>query len=117
LTWLGEILENLTPYYKKDYMYKKVALAMVMVLLLTPLSMAAYPSDVTILDKPAIVKLNDDQLIDVYENTLVELEALRSFHATSGFSPKEYKDYKALLKFRLMLVVEIHSRNLEIPQF
>ena len=79
--------------------------------------MAEFPSDVTILDKSSITKLTDDQLTDVYENTIVEIEANRSFHATSGFSPKEYKDYKALLKFRLMLLVEIHSRNLELPQF
>ena len=98
-------------------MYKKFALAVMMVLCLTPLSMAEFPSDVAILDKPAIVKLSDDQLIDAYENTTVEIEANRSFHATSGFSPKEYKDYKAMLKFRLMLLVEIHSRNLELPQF
>ncbi len=98
-------------------MFKKFALMMMMVLCLTPLSRAEYPSDVTILDKSAIVRLSDDQLIDTYENTLVELDASKSFHTTSGFSPKEYKDYKALLKFRLLLIVEIHSRNLEIPQF
>jgi hypothetical protein len=98
-------------------MYKKFALAMMMVLFLTPLSMAEYPSDVLILDKPAITKLTDDQLIDTYENTIVEIQADTSFHATSGFSPKEYKDYKELLKFRLLLLVEIHSRNLELPQF
>jgi hypothetical protein len=98
-------------------MFKKFALVMMMTLILAPVSMAEYPSDVSILDKPGIVKLTDEQLIDVYENTLVEIEADRSFHATSGFSPKEYKDFKALLKFRLMLLVEIHSRNLELPQF
>ena len=38
-------------------MFKKFALAMMMVLFLTPLSMAEFPSDVTILDKSAIVKL------------------------------------------------------------
>ena len=90
---------------------------MMMVLFFTPLSMAEYPSDVAILDKPAIVKLTDDQLIDTYEDTIVEIEANRTFHATSGFSPKEYKDFKALLKFRLLLLVEIHSRNLELPPF
>jgi len=79
--------------------------------------MAEFPSSVTVLDKPAIVKLSDDQLIDAYEDTLVEIEANRTFHATSGFSPKEYKDFKALLKFRLLLLVEIHGRNLELPQF
>ena len=98
-------------------MFKKFALAMLMVLTLTPLSMAEFPSDVIILDKGSITKLTDDQLIDTYENTLVEIQADTSFHATSGFSPKEYKDYKALLKFRLLLLVEIHSRNLELPQF
>ena len=79
--------------------------------------MAEYPSNVTILEKSAITKLTDDQLIDTYEDTIVEIDASRSFHSTSGFSPKEYKDYKALLKFRLLLLVEIHSRNLELPQF
>ena len=98
-------------------MLKKFLLAMIMVLFLTPLSMAAYPSDVTILDKPAIVKLNNDQLVDIYEKTLVEIEANRSFHATSGFSPKEFRDYKALLRFRLLLLVEIHNRSLDLPQF
>ena len=98
-------------------MHKKIILAVLMVLWMTPLSLAEYPSDVVVLDKASIVKLTDDQLIDTYENTLVEIDASRSFHTTSGFSPKEYKDYKNLLKFRLLLLVEIHSRNLELPQF
>jgi len=98
-------------------MFKKFALAMLAVCLLTPVSRAEFPPDIIVLEKPAIVRLTDDQLIDTYENTLVEIEASRSFHATSGFSPKEYKDFKALLKFRLLLLVEIHSRNLELPQF
>ena len=98
-------------------MFKKFALTMMMVLFLTPLSMAEYPSNVTILEKSAITKLTDDQLIDTYEDTIVEIDASRSFHSTSGFSPKEYKDFKALLKFRLMLLVEIHTRNLDLPQF
>jgi hypothetical protein len=98
-------------------MFKKSVLAMMMVLFLMPLAVAEYPSDVVILNKPAIVKLSDDQLVDAYENTLVEIEASKSFHTTSGFSPKEFKEYKALLKFRLLLIAEIHSRNLELPQF
>jgi len=98
-------------------MYKKLTLAVMMLFFLTPLSMAEFPSDVTILEKADITKLTDDQLIDAYENTIVEIQANTSFHATSGFSPKEYKDYKALLKYRLLLLVEIHSRNLELPQF
>ena len=98
-------------------MRKKFALSLMMFLFLTPFCRAEYPSDVTVLDKSSITKLTDDQLIDNYENTIVEIDAIRTFHATSGFSPKEYKDYKGLLKFRLLLLVEIHSRNLELPQF
>jgi hypothetical protein len=98
-------------------MFKKFVLMLLVLLFLTNMSIAEYPSSVTIIDKPTIAKLNDDQLIDTYEDTLVEIDASRTFHATSGFSPKEYRDFKALLKFRLLLLVEIHSRNLEIPQF
>ncbi|MBF0504046.1 MAG: hypothetical protein HQL14_02980 [Candidatus Omnitrophica bacterium] len=98
-------------------MFRKIALAMIMVLFLTPLSMAEFASDVTILEKKDISRFTDDQLIDVYMNTVVEIDANKSFHATSGFSAKEFKNYKDLLKYRLMLLVEIRSRNLELPQF
>lgn len=98
-------------------MYKKLLLGLVMLLSVVSVARAEYPSDVTILDKSAISKLTDDDLLDTYENTVVEIRANQSFHTTSGFSPKEYKDYKSLLKFSLLLQVEIHSRNLEIPNF
>jgi len=98
-------------------MLKKFALIMTLFLCLSPVARAEYPSDVTILDKGSIARLSDDQLINAYEDTLVEIEASKTFHTTSGFSPKEYKDYKELLKYRLLLLVEIHSRNLELPQF
>ncbi|MDE1921306.1 MAG: hypothetical protein KGI24_07655 [Candidatus Omnitrophica bacterium] len=98
-------------------MFKKFALGVMLVLSLTSFAMADYPSDVTILNRADIAKLSDDQLVDAYENTVVELDASKLFHTTSGFSPKEYKDYKDLLKYRLELLVEIHNRNLELPQF
>jgi hypothetical protein len=98
-------------------MFKKLVSVTMIVLMLMPLAMAEYPSQLVILDKPAISRLTDEQLIETYEDTIVEIDASRSFHTTSGFSPKEYKDFKALLKYRLLLLVEIHSRNLELPQF
>ena len=90
-----------------------------MVLLAAPFSVshASFNSDVTILEKKDIAHLTDDKLIDAYMDTIVEIEAIRSFHNTSGFSSKDFKDFKALLKYRLELLMEIHSRNLEIPQF
>ena len=98
-------------------MLKRFLLLVVALSLWAPWALAEYPSQLVILDKPAISRLTDEQLIDAYEDAIVEIDASRSFHTTSGFSPKEYKNFKALLKYRLMLLVEIHSRNLEIPQF
>ncbi len=98
-------------------MIKRFIIAALVLWGAVPVCRAEYPSDVMVLSKTAIAKLSDEQLIDAYESAVVEIDASRSFHATSGFSPKEYKDFKALLKYRLLLLVEIHSRNLEIPQF
>ena len=77
---------------------------------------AEFKSNVTVLEKPEIIKLTDEKLIDGYEDVLVEIEAVKTFHTTSGFTPKQYDEYRALLKYRLQLLMEIHSRNLEIPQ-
>lgn len=84
---------------------------------MTAMAATNFGLDVVILEKKDIVKLVDDQLIDKYMDTVVEIEASKSFHATNGFSAKDYKEFKDLLKFRLYLLMEIHSRNLEIPQF
>ena len=77
----------------------------------------AFTSALKTLDKKEIAKLTDEQLTDDYLDAVVELEASRAFHATSGFSVKEYDAYKDLIKYRLLLLMEIHSRNLEMPQF
>ena len=78
---------------------------------------ASIEPEVRILDKKEIAQLVDEQLINTYMDVVVEIEASKSFHTTSGFSPRDYKTYKGLLKFRLHLIMEIHSRNLELPRF
>jgi len=75
----------------------------------------SYMYEIEILETKAVRQLVDEKLIDAYMDVLVELEAARSFHATSSFTPKEYKAFKDLLKYRLILLMEIHGRNLEIP--
>ena len=67
------------------------------------------------LDKAEIVKLSDDKLIDTYIDAIVDIEASKTFHATSGFSTKEYEAYKNLLRYRVQLLMEIHKRGLEAP--
>jgi len=71
--------------------------------------------EVQVLEVKEIVALDDQKLLDAYMDVLVELEASKAFHVTSGFAPKEYKKYKSFLKYRMRLIFEIHRRKLEIP--
>jgi hypothetical protein len=90
-----------------------------MALLFVPLSgaWAAYTSTLVILDKKGIDKLTDEQLTNAYMDALVDVEARKDFLGHFGFAGKELEEYKAALKYRLLLLMEIHGRNLDIPQF
>ena len=76
---------------------------------------ALTSSDVKILNADEISKLQDKDLLDAYVNTSVEIEALKSFHSTSGYIPKEYTKFKELLRYRILLLNEIKKRKLEAP--
>ena len=97
-------------------MLKKMFAILMFVTFLSTLSAFALTADVTILPKEEIVKLSDEKLTDAYMDTVVEIEATRSFHATSGFTPKQFTEYKDLLKYKMRLLMEIHSRNVDVPQ-
>ena len=71
--------------------------------------------DIQILDSKAIALLDDEALLEAYINAIVEIDATKTFHSTSGFAPKEFKKYKNLLKYRLQLLFEIHRRKMEMP--
>ena len=75
----------------------------------------AYMDDLEILEQKDIVQLKDVQLMDRFIDVLVEMEASKTFHTTSGFTPKEYTAYKNLLRYRIQLLMEIHKRGLEAP--
>jgi hypothetical protein len=82
----------------------------------THVAFAMFPSDdLKVLGKKEIIALTDDQLTDNYVDVLVELEAVKAFHTTSGFTPTEYNNYQGILKYRLLLLMEIHKRKLELP--
>jgi len=92
------------------------ALCLAFCLSSSPVASAAFPSDeMKVLDKKGIAALTDEQLTDNYVDVIVELEAVKTFHTTSGFTPNEYNNYKNLLKYRLLLLIEIHKRKLELP--
>ena len=78
---------------------------------------AGYTSNLTVLEKKDIVKLTDDQLTDTYMDALVDVEARKDFFNHFGFAGRDLEDYRAVMKYRLLLLMEIHGRNLDIPQF
>lgn len=94
---------------------KKTILILCVLLSMTTSVFADFTSRVTIVQADEISKLSDVKLIDTLEDVLVEIEAKKTFHTTSGFKPVQYDEYRDLLKFRLQLLMEIHNRNLEIP--
>ncbi|NLE65441.1 MAG: hypothetical protein GX606_05965 [Elusimicrobia bacterium] len=93
-----------------------VFLLMILSLGQMPVAQAAYPSEeLAILKRADISALSDGRLIDNYIDVLVEMEAVKTFHSTNNFTPKEYLRFKELLKYRLELLFEIHRRKMEIP--
>ena len=80
-----------------------------------PLKGYGYPSSVSVLEAKDILKLSDSALTSLYLDTLIEIDAIKIFHKTSGFNPKEYQEYKNLLRFRYELKSELKRRQLEIP--
>ncbi len=93
-------------------------LAAVVVMVCAGYSPVAYSYDmdeVVILEQSEIGKLSDTQLVDTYIEVIVDLEAGKTFHTTSGFKPKEYTAYKNLLRYRIRLLMEMQKRGLEAP--
>ena len=88
---------------------------MFMAFLMVAQSGFAFLYQIEILDKKAISKLSDEQIIDRYIDVLVEIEASSTFHQTSGFKPADYKKYKDILKYRFLLQQEIEERGLKAP--
>lgn len=76
----------------------------------------ALPIEIKILSKEEITKLSDQQLMDAYIEVLVELETAKTFYANSGFQPKEIKPFKELVRYRLLLIMEMNKRKMEIPK-
>jgi len=72
--------------------------------------------EVKVLDKSAIRQLPDAELLDQYIDALVEIEASSTFHNAAGFNPKDYRNFKKILRYRADLTQEILRRELELPQ-
>lgn len=98
-------------------MIKNLVLMAVLLCVPVQLSWAGYTSTVKILENKEIVKLTDEELTNTYMDALVEVQARKDFFNRFGFASKDLEDYKSMLKYRLVLLMEIHIRNIDIPQF
>ena len=94
---------------------KKIVFTFLTLILIGNLALA-YESNVKILPKSEITQLSDDALTANYIDVCVEIEATNAFNNTSGFMPKEFKSYKDMLRYRILLIEEMKKRKLEVPQ-
>jgi len=94
-------------------MRKVISLLAIFALLST--SALAFQPEITMLTEDEISKLSDEKLLATYVDIVIEVEASRTFHATSGFTPKDYKAFKELLRYRIKIIKEIRGRGLEVP--
>jgi hypothetical protein len=94
---------------------KKILSFLILVLFLGT-NTFALPIEITILPKEEIVKLSDQQLIDIYVDVLVELETAKTFYSRSGFQPKEIKIFKDLVRYRVLIIMEMYKRKIEFPK-
>ncbi len=75
----------------------------------------AFVFEVPVLPAESIAKLSDGELMGNYIEVLVELEAVRTFYSKGGLIPKEYRQLKDLLRYRILLSLEIHKRKIDVP--
>jgi len=94
---------------------KYFVVAALLVVCLVPVKSFAYPSTVNILERKELVKLTDLALTDAYLDTIIEIEANNILHLSGGFSPREFQEYKALLRYQYELRTELLRRQLDIP--
>ena len=93
---------------------KKWMFAIFLALLMTNNSWA-FLYEIPILTKEEIKALSDSALTERYIDAKVELDASRTFHGKSGFTPKEYSQYKDLVNFIIRIRQEMQTRELEAP--
>jgi len=79
-------------------------------------ALAAFPFDLHPASKSAVEKMSDQELLDAYVEAVVELQAVDVFYKNAGITPKEFFNYKKLLRYRADLIIEMEKRELKIPQ-
>ena len=94
-------------------MKKRLFLIMAVMVLAAHVSFGAG-EEVKILATPEIEKLTNDQLLNTYIDAKIESEAYKAFGRT-GYSHKEYSQYRELLAFIVRLRQEMEKRQVDAP--
>ncbi|MBF0533075.1 MAG: hypothetical protein HQL23_08290 [Candidatus Omnitrophica bacterium] len=75
----------------------------------------AFLYEVQALSKEELKKLSNEQLTDVYTDAVIERRATEVFFTRAGLTPKEYAQFKDLLKFIVRLRQEMVERKIDVP--
>ena len=87
-----------------------------MFLNLSAFSAKAFLFEIAILGKNEISKLSDEQLIAAYTEAVVEVQAVKTFFSKGGLTPRDYDNFKDVLRYRISLIQEMTKRGLDIPR-
>lgn len=101
--------------FSKEYLKSLLLTLIVASFCLSSSQSFAYMSEIKILESKDIVKLTDAALSSNYLEVIIEIEASNVFHRIIVFSPREYQQYKDLLRYRYELKNELQARQLDIP--
>ncbi|MBF0479628.1 MAG: hypothetical protein HQL26_09100 [Candidatus Omnitrophica bacterium] len=93
---------------------KKIIL-MLCVLAFTCSTAFAFLFEGKVMTREEIKQLTDDALLQTYTDIMIEKRANEAFHANSGYSPKEYENYKVLLTYVVNLRQEMANRKIDPP--
>jgi len=98
---------------------KKVIFAFILVMVLLALAVNSWAfmyDNLKIRTRAEISRLSDEELTETYIEAQVEYQAANTFHQRAGVTPKDYDKFKALLRYRADLLIELQKRKLEIPK-
>jgi hypothetical protein len=94
-------------------MKKSMILLLCLILMASPAF--ALLDDLVDMTPEEIHRMTDLELGDKYADLMVERKASETFYGRAGFRPKDYENFKMLLKLILKFRAEMAARNIVPP--
>lgn len=96
-------------------MQKLRKLSIILLVAIISFSSFGFVYDMKMLTKEEIKKLKDEELPEVFTDVIIEKISAEAFHSKAGFAPKEFEDYRDLLRFIVELRKEFEFRKIDVP--